>query len=306
MKLGEKIYIYRSRKELSQGDLAELLGVSRQSVSKWETDVSVPELDKLVKLCEVFNVSLDELVKGDPNECEEMTEQSETVETASQEDHLEPSSVRPLPRSHTASAPWRKTAGLILVCFGALLFLLPAAFGFGVAGLIMATPFLLCGAVCFIFKRHIGLWCAWVVYHCVAVYLGYATGTYPFSFLAYIRYYELLQGVNIHIIISFVMFCGLAALVAFTVWTFRDRVLPFTGKRIIVCSVVGGLLVALYVVPAIFMVASGQYGDAGAVRLSGYLMNFTVYIKWGIITWLLTVFVPHVRASIKRRKTKGA
>jgi len=306
MKLGEKIYIYRSRKELSQGDLAELLGVSRQSVSKWETDVSVPELDKLVKLCEVFGITLDELVKGDPNESEEMTEQPETVEAVSQEDHLEPPSVRPLQRSHAASAPWRKTAGLILVCFGALLFLLPAAFGFGVAGLIMATPFLLCGGVCFIFKRHICLWCAWVVYHCIAIYLGYATGTYPFSFLAYIRYYEMLQGVNIHIIISFVMFCGLAALVAFTVWTFRDRVLPFTVKRIVACSVVGGLLVALYVVPAVFMVASGHYGDAGAVRLSGYLMNFTVYIKWGIITWLLTVFVPHIRALIKKKKIKGA
>lgn len=306
MKLGEKIYVYRTRRELSQGDLAELLEVSRQSVSKWETDVSVPELDKLVKLCEVFDITLDELVKGDPNECEEMPDPSEKIEAISQESQPEPSSVRPLPRSHTASAPWRKTAGLILMCCGAVLFLLPAAFGFGVYGLILATPFVLCGGVCLIFKRHIGLWCAWVVYHCVAVYLGYATGTYPFSFLAYIRYYELLQGVTVHIIVSFVMFCGLAALVALTVWTFRDSVLPFTVKRIVACSVVGGLLVALYVVPAIFMVASGRYGDAGAARLTGYLMNFTVYIKWGIITWLLTVFVPHIRNSIKNKKSKGA
>ncbi len=305
MKLGEKIYIYRSRKELSQGDLAELLGVSRQSVSKWETDVSVPELDKLVKLCEVFGITLDELVKGDPTECEEKSEQSEAIEIAPRDSQPELSVTRPAPRSHAPSAPWRKTAGLILMCCGAVLFLLPAAFGFGVAGLILATPFVLCGGVCFIFKRHIGLWCAWVVYHCIAIYLGYTTGTYPFSFLAYIRYYELLQGITVHIIISLVMCCGLAALVTFTVWTFRDRVLPFTVKRIVAFAVVGGLLVALYVVPAIFMVVSGQYGDAGAVRLTGYLMNFTVYIKWGIITWLLTAFVPHIRALIKKRK-KGA
>ena len=48
MKLHEKIYHLRTEKKLSQGDLAEILGVSRQSVSKWETGASVPDLDKLV------------------------------------------------------------------------------------------------------------------------------------------------------------------------------------------------------------------------------------------------------------------
>ncbi len=50
---------------LSQDTLAEQLGVSRQSVSKWENDASVPDLEKLVKLSGVFGVSLDELVKGE-------------------------------------------------------------------------------------------------------------------------------------------------------------------------------------------------------------------------------------------------
>ena len=50
MTLGEKIARLRARQGMSQGTLAEELGVSRQSVSKWETDASVPELDKLVKL----------------------------------------------------------------------------------------------------------------------------------------------------------------------------------------------------------------------------------------------------------------
>ena len=49
MTLGENICRLRTEKGMSQGDLADLLEVSRQSVSKWETGSSVPELDKLVK-----------------------------------------------------------------------------------------------------------------------------------------------------------------------------------------------------------------------------------------------------------------
>ena len=64
MTLGERICTLRTAKNLSQGDLAEQLDVSRQSVSKWETDTSVPDLDKLVKLCDLFGVSMDELVRG--------------------------------------------------------------------------------------------------------------------------------------------------------------------------------------------------------------------------------------------------
>ena len=54
MSIGSKIFELRTLKKLSQGDLADLLNVSRQSVSKWETDSAVPDLDKLMKLCDVF------------------------------------------------------------------------------------------------------------------------------------------------------------------------------------------------------------------------------------------------------------
>ena len=62
MNLGEHIYKHRTRKALSQTQLSEALGVSRQSISKWENNSAVPELDKLVKMCEIFEISLDELV----------------------------------------------------------------------------------------------------------------------------------------------------------------------------------------------------------------------------------------------------
>ena len=66
MTLAEKIAALRGARELSQGDLAEALDVSRQSVSKWETGQSVPELDKIIKLADLFGVTVDELVRDGP------------------------------------------------------------------------------------------------------------------------------------------------------------------------------------------------------------------------------------------------
>ena len=57
MTLGENIVRLRTQKSWSQGDLADALDISRQSVSKWETDASIPELDKLLKLSELFDVT---------------------------------------------------------------------------------------------------------------------------------------------------------------------------------------------------------------------------------------------------------
>ena len=63
MTLGEKIYRLRSERGMSQEAFGETLGVSRQSVSKWETDQSLPELDKIVAISEMFMVSTDYLLK---------------------------------------------------------------------------------------------------------------------------------------------------------------------------------------------------------------------------------------------------
>ena len=65
MTLGENIVRLRTQKNWSQGDLADAMEISRQSVSKWETDASIPDLDKLLKLSELFGVTLDELVRGE-------------------------------------------------------------------------------------------------------------------------------------------------------------------------------------------------------------------------------------------------
>ena len=67
MTIGEKIFELRTKNGSSQGALAEYLNVSRQSVSKWETGQSIPDVDKIVKLSEIFHMTVDYLVKDNDN-----------------------------------------------------------------------------------------------------------------------------------------------------------------------------------------------------------------------------------------------
>lgn len=65
MRLSEKILDLRKKSGWSQEELAEKLDISRQSVSKWETGESVPDLDKIIRMSELWNVSTDYLLKED-------------------------------------------------------------------------------------------------------------------------------------------------------------------------------------------------------------------------------------------------
>jgi len=65
MELGKHIKKYRSENSLSQEQLAERVFVSRQTISNWENDKSYPDVNSLVLLSEVFNTSIDNLIKGD-------------------------------------------------------------------------------------------------------------------------------------------------------------------------------------------------------------------------------------------------
>ena len=62
MTIGEKISQLRIAQNISQEQLAEKICVSRQSVSKWEMDQALPQIDKVLQLCELFDISTDELL----------------------------------------------------------------------------------------------------------------------------------------------------------------------------------------------------------------------------------------------------
>ena len=77
MRLSEKIMDLRKKSGWSQEELAERLGISRQSVSKWETGESIPDIDKIIRMSELWNVSTDYLLKE-----EEVMEESDIPDSA--------------------------------------------------------------------------------------------------------------------------------------------------------------------------------------------------------------------------------
>ncbi|MBD5466103.1 MAG: helix-turn-helix transcriptional regulator [Lachnospiraceae bacterium] len=78
MKLSQKIYELRKTNKLSQEQLAEKVGVSRQSISKWESGETLPELERLVALSQVFNVSTDYMLLS--KDVDELTIRTECLE----------------------------------------------------------------------------------------------------------------------------------------------------------------------------------------------------------------------------------
>ena len=152
MKLAEQIYTLRVQKNLSQEQLADALGVSRQSVSKWETGASVPELDKLVLLAQLFGVTLDDLVQGEPP-------------------------VPPAPQTAVPAAPARPLrhwvgAGLLMLAgLAGLLTLLTSSPLFLTVAVMTAAS----GVLCLRLEKP-GLWCAWLWEIAVQWGMGLYTG----------------------------------------------------------------------------------------------------------------------------------
>ena len=180
MTLAERILELRTRQKLSQGDLAERLEVSRQSVSKWETGQSVPELDKLIKLADLFGVSVDQLVReGDTPGAATDAPKGETPPAAQ-------------PQIVYVERPRRgltttQILGVVCTAGGAGLCLLAAVKGddelflIGMVVLIAGLPLLLA-------KRHPFLlfgWLAWAMgylFLCTPAIMGPALGVWqPFT-----------------------------------------------------------------------------------------------------------------------------
>lgn len=153
MTLAEKILELRSAHGLSQGDLAERLEVSRQSVSKWETGQSVPDLDKIIKLADLFGISVDELVR--------------------EEAQPQPKSEQPTPEPQIVyvEKPTQRTpaqiTGIILMVLGGLAVVL-GLLNYG-AGLLIGIGMIVIALPLVLAKKCPWLICGWVI-----VGLGYA------------------------------------------------------------------------------------------------------------------------------------
>lgn len=150
MKLNEKIISLRNKYQMSQGDLAEKLNVSRQSVSKWETGASIPDLDKLIAMSELFQVTMDELVKEDV--ILDKVEEEPVVTKTSVEKGVK-TQIRE--KENTLAV---KIVGVIIivltpvVVIGATLGLIPL----GRVIVPVALYLLICGAICLLSRKNVG------------------------------------------------------------------------------------------------------------------------------------------------------
>ncbi len=106
MILADKIIDLRKKNGWSQEELASQLGVSRQSVSKWESAASIPDLDKIIRLSKIFGVTTDYLLK-------DSIEPEEEIETDEEDTDGEPVRTVSLEEAHTYLNTMRVTAGKI-------------------------------------------------------------------------------------------------------------------------------------------------------------------------------------------------
>ena len=198
MNLGETIYKLRTEKGLSQGNLADMLEVSRQSISKWENNSAVPELDKLMKLSEIFDITLDELVKGEIIQDKEI--QSKQINKISQT---------------------QKTMGILFFAFAGLFLLFGFVFHELISFcLILNIPFVISVIICLKCKKNAGLWCSWVMYVFVTSYLLWATGINWSSIFFFMKYPDF----GVQTIISGVLLILLLLLIGITVSRFSKSI----------------------------------------------------------------------------------
>ena len=273
MTLGENIVRLRTQKNWSQGDLADALDISRQSVSKWETDASIPELDKLLKLSELFGVTLDELVRG---------EDAPKAETAAPAAQAVPASFTPQTSSEQEKR--HTIVGTILLCSGAALLLACLILtGNLLAGLIYVLPFFLCGIICFTVKHRTGLWCGWAVYTCIDFYLRFATGlSWTTTFMTHLWTAQMNYA---RLAISWAQFLGMLVMIVCTARSYRTLKLPATKKE--VTWLIAGWLITLVALPLLM-----SYGIMPLWRdaLNNY-RNFSPY-------FFLSVLCDYVRLAL--------
>lgn len=161
MTLGQKIFELRNKQKMSQGDLAEKLNVSRQSISKWETDASVPELDKLILLSDLFNITIDELVRDELPEKDTDGEKESTEKSNSEIVTI------------NKQINTQKVIGGVLL--GAGILSIPLILIFQYLGAVFTAFIFISSIICLKVKRHAGLIIFWILTAIVDFYFEFAS-----------------------------------------------------------------------------------------------------------------------------------
>ncbi len=295
MNLGEKIYRLRTAKNLSQGDLAELLEVSRQSVSKWETGSSSPDLDKIIKLSEIFGVSIDELVKG------------ESLPPSTPEDPQKvPPQIKYVYVEKEQKLPPRKIAAIILLCMGFILAAGTLFAGGGLFGIVLAVPFWVACFICFSVPKHSAIWALWADYFIIDGFMRYATGANLSMIFNPVYYSGEFPG---QLLISWIWAAVLAALIAATAFAFRNEHVknPQAMKKFVIagwCVLTAKEVVLRLLLNEKFVVDVIAGFDMAMLRLYSAVLNLISVLSIALFVFTLTNTVRLILSAVKEKRAR--
>ncbi len=282
MDFGERIYELRSKNGMSQGELADKLDVSRQAVSKWENNSAVPDLDKLLKMSELFSVSLDELVKG---------EKTEKAESNAPEKEIVPVIIK-------QSLPMRKTAGLILFLMAFITAIVFFTMG-GFPAMLYGLPFAVCGIICYFSEKHPGLKCLWFLYYAVQIFLTFTT-TRVFAFDS------LMTGeLSVTAVMGLVLLVVNIFMIVFTTVRLKEEPIRNESKAkrnlaVIWCLTAVSFILQLITDYAISVLAT-KMSDASSVALSDMVYIFYTFEELVTIS-LISLVIPYTLRCKKLKK----
>ena len=210
MLLGERLYELRTKNNMSQGALAERLDVSRQTVSKWENNLSVPETEKILQLSEIFSVSTDYILKG-----EEREEKAEPVYVYVEKE-ADSSSLE------SKEKITRKYVGLTLAIISGLLtviFLFLTAAGFWILAIPTALVMLV-GIFIYNNLKHPWFIISWTAFLISLPLMFFFTALNPLMIFDPVIYTE---GYTVHLLVAYGTWAVLIALILWSVKLVKKR-----------------------------------------------------------------------------------
>ena len=212
-------------------------------------------------------MTLDELVKGETPAAEPPSRPEPQVIYVERQE-------APLPR--------RKVVGYALIGLAILTVLLCSVLGGMLAGVLFSFPFWACAAVCFLLNKRIGLWCSWVLFFLLDVYLRFATGISWGGIFSLLRSFA--YAGRVQWIACVVMTALITMLVICTVRAFREKMLEPTRAAKLRLSLMLAVLAVAFALPwgyAHFMqkVATDGQSLYTVARISQVLGTVTQWIK---------------------------
>lgn len=260
MSIGNNIYKLRTAKNLSQGELADQLDVSRQSVSKWETDSAVPDLDKLMKLCDVFEVSLDEI----------------TGREIRKQEHNE------IIKYETKSSSAQKIIGYILFAFFLLLGVALLIFGHNPDDYIILLPvalsIMVCSLLCLFAGNKAFYWCMWVIFAPITVLTPQLVG------------FPVLSVLTIILFVVFVIMFFVANAV------FKDTTVKTTRRKTVLLAL--AWLIPIWVYGLLFCICTRPMPPILAYNaLLSMMINFVLYTLVAVLETYTVCYIQNIKKN---------